>query len=36
MTPAFILEAHGLKSSAWEVVSYKNNYWNTQLKGGGK
>jgi hypothetical protein len=36
MTPSFILEAHGLKPSAWEVVSYKNNLWNTQLKGGAK
>lgn len=36
MTPEFILEAHGLKVSAWEVVSYKNNFWNTQIKGGAK
>ena len=36
MTPSFILEAHGLKTSAWEVVSYKNNFWNTQVKGGQK
>lgn len=36
MTPSFILEAHGLKPVAWEVVSYKNNYWNSQLKGGKK
>ena len=36
MTPKFILEAHGLKPSAWEVVSYKNNFWNSQLKGGTK
>lgn len=36
MTPEFITEAHGLKPSAWEVVSYKNNYWNTQVKGGAK
>jgi len=34
MTPAFILEAHGLKPSQWEVVSYINNFWNSQLKGG--
>lgn len=34
MTPDFILEAHGLKPSAWEIVSYKNNFWNSQLKGG--
>lgn len=36
MTPDFILTAHGLKPSAWEVVSYKNNFWNTQVKGGAK
>ena len=36
MTPDFILLAHGLKASAWEVVSYKNNFWNTQVKGGAK
>jgi hypothetical protein len=36
MTPEFILEAHGLKSSEWDVVSYKNNFWNTQIEGGAK
>lgn len=36
MTPEFIIEAHGLKPSAWEVVSYKNNFWNSQIKGGAK
>jgi hypothetical protein len=36
MTPEFIIEAHGLKPSAWEVVSYKNNFWNSQVKGGAK
>jgi hypothetical protein len=36
MTPDFILEAHGLKPSLWEIVSYKNNFWNTQVKGGAK
>ena len=36
MTPKFILEAHGLKPELWEVVSYKNNMWNTQVKGGAK
>ena len=36
MTPDFILEAHGLKPFAWDVVSYKNNFWNTQVKGGAK
>ncbi|MDD4564821.1 MAG: hypothetical protein PHE79_05020 [Eubacteriales bacterium] len=36
MTPEFIIEAHGLKPCMWEVVSYKNNFWNTQIKGGSK
>lgn len=36
MTPKFILEAHGLNPEVWEVVSYKNNMWNTQVKGGMK
>lgn len=36
LTPSRILEAHGLKPYDWEVVSYKNNLWNTQLKGGSK
>ena len=34
MTPEFIMEAHGLNPALWEVVSYKNNYWNSQLTGG--
>ena len=36
MTPEFIIEAHGLKPSAWEVVTYNNNFWNSQIKGGYK
>lgn len=36
MTPEFIMEAHGLKPTEWTVVSYKNNFWNTQVKGGKK
>jgi hypothetical protein len=36
MTPDFILTAHGLDVSRWKVVSYKNNFWNTQISGGGK
>ena len=34
MTPDFILTAHGLKAELWEMVSYKHNTWNSQLKGG--
>lgn len=36
MTPEFILSAHGMDTSRWEVVSYKNNLWNTQVSGGSK
>lgn len=36
MTPEFLLEAHGLKPGLWEITSYKNNMWNTQIKGGSK
>lgn len=36
MTPEAILNAHGLKESDWEVISYKNNFWNSQVKGGTK
>jgi len=36
MTPERILEAHGLKVSEWEVISYKNNFWNSQVAGGVK
>lgn len=36
ITPEFILEAHGLNPALWEVVSYKNNLWNTQVEGGAK
>ena len=34
MTPEIILEAHGLDPAKWEVVSYRNNFWNSQLQGG--
>lgn len=36
MSPQFILEAHGMDPKKWELVSYKNNMWNTQIKGGSK
>ena len=36
MTPEFVLTAHGLKADEWKVVSYTNNFWNSQLKGGQK
>jgi len=34
MTPEFILKAHNLDTDKWEVVSYKNNLWHSQVKGG--
>ncbi|MFA5410170.1 MAG: hypothetical protein WC343_15450 [Bacilli bacterium] len=34
MTPEFLLEAHGLDKTKWKIVSYKNNYWHSQIKGG--
>lgn len=34
MTPEFLLEAHGLDKNKWKIVSYKNNYWHSQIKGG--
>lgn len=34
MTPEFLLEAHGLSVLEWDVISYKNNYWHSQVKGG--
>ena len=34
ITPELILKAHGLKPRAWEVISYRNNYWHSQTKGG--
>lgn len=36
ITPELMLRAHRLDSSSWEVVSYKNNFWQTQKKGGEK
>ena len=34
VTPTRIMEAHKLNPYDWEVVSYKNNYWSQQTKGG--
>ena len=34
MTPDFLMKAHGLDSSKWEVIAYKNNLWHSQVKGG--
>ncbi len=34
LTPERTLKAHNLDPFAWEVVSYRNNYWHSQVKGG--
>lgn len=34
VTPDRIIKAHKLSPTDWEVVSYKNNYWSQQMKGG--
>jgi hypothetical protein len=34
ITPELLLELHKLDKSRWKVVSYKNNYWHSQIKGG--
>jgi hypothetical protein len=34
MTPEFMLEAHGLDKTRWKIISYRNNYWHSQIKGG--
>ncbi|NLV87678.1 MAG: hypothetical protein GX025_10770, partial [Clostridiales bacterium] len=36
MTPEVIVKAHGLDPTMWTVVSYVNNFWNAQQKGGRK
>lgn len=34
ITPERIMQLHDLNPFQWEVISYKNNYWQTQQKGG--
>jgi len=34
LTPGDMLKYHGLDVTAWDIVSYKNNYWHSQMKGG--
>jgi len=36
VTPEAMIKAHGLKCGTWEVVAYRNNLWESQIKGGGK
>lgn len=34
ITPRNILKAHGMDPNKWEVITYKNNLWQSQKKGG--
>ena len=34
VTPDMMIQAHGLKVGLWEVVGYKNNFWQAQSKAG--
>lgn len=34
VTPEKLMTAHGLDETLWEVVSYKNNFWQAQKRGG--
>ena len=34
ITPEVIMKAHNITPGKWEVVSYRNNYWHSQVKGG--
>lgn len=32
ITPELMMEKHGLKKDLWEVISYRNNFWQNQTK----
>lgn len=34
MTPEFMLKAHGLDVEKWKIISYRNNFWHSQIRGG--
>lgn len=34
ITPTELMRLHGLNPADWQVMTYVNNYWNTQVKGG--
>lgn len=36
ITPELIMQKHNIDPTQWEVVTYKNNYWNAQTKAEGK
>jgi hypothetical protein len=34
ITPELLLKAHNLSPEKWKVISYRNNYWHSQISGG--
>lgn len=34
ITPELLLKAHNLNPDEWEITSYRNNYWHSQVRGG--
>ena len=34
ITPTLIMRKHNLDPALWEVLSYRNNYWHSQIRGG--
>lgn len=36
ITPEIVMEAHNIDPNLWEVVTFKNNFWQSQAKGGKK
>lgn len=34
ITPEFLLSAHNMNPDEWDVVSYRNNFWHSQVRGG--
>jgi len=36
ITPEIVMKAHNIDPNLWEVVTFKNNFWQSQTKGGQK
>ena len=36
ITPEIVMKAHNIDTNLWEVVTFKNNFWQSQAKGGKK
>ncbi len=34
ITPELIMQKHNIDPKKWKVISYRNNYWHSQIKGG--